>query len=33
MYGDTEEYKKKFKKGIIENATLKGYELEENDWN
>jgi len=32
-YGDTKEYKEKFKKGIIENATLKGYELDEESWN
>ena len=32
-YGDTKEYKEKFKNGIIENATLKGYELDKESWN
>jgi hypothetical protein len=31
-YFDTKEYKEKFKKGVIENATLKGYELDKESW-
>lgn len=33
LYGNTKEYKQKFQKGIIENAAIKGYELNEEDWN
>ena len=32
-YGDSKEYKEKFKKAIIDNATFKGYKLNEQDWN
>lgn len=32
-YGDSQEYGNKFKKAIIENASLKGYELSKEEWN
>ncbi len=31
-YRDTKEYEKIFKKGIVENAALKGYELDKEVW-